>query len=291
MKIFINFDKEKINADCLVTKSAALLPGTVQEGQNAGGNCIMVGAVDPMEETFEECLREGLEGALVLAEKRGYGSLAIDGETFASERSLAPYVWNTLLDVLTECGAASPNRTLEINVYLPAEGNDAILQTVEHAITAPVTETEQQSYTDWSEVEEKLERHLKKGPQKVSGEKCFRDLLNDLIEARSFRKFSEVYRACGISKSTFSKCLNYTIEYRPSKSTVAALVIGLKLDEEGAQKLYHSAGYHLGNIDLTDRIVRFFLKEKIYDVYEVNCCLTYYGLPLLGEHSREEKST
>ena len=297
MEIFVSFNKEKTKTDCMVQRDKALLPGTAEESEVFGGTCFMIGTVDPEEETFEESLYSSLKDALDLADLRRYPSIYIDADSFVSNRAFSAYVWNTLLDRLTECSLTSLLYLTAVHLSMSMEGDRSLLQAVESAIASPVKEVVTHSYSNWGEVEEKLKKHLMKDPKsdlmkdpKSDPDKIsFRDLLKDLILAGPYRKNSEAYKACGISKSTFSKCLNYAIDYKPSKSTVAAFAIGLKLDEESAQTLYHSAGYHLGYTDLTDRIVRFFLKEKIYDIYEVNCCLADYGLPLLGEHAREGK--
>lgn len=289
MDIFIGYNKEKTITDCIVQRAKALLPGIIEEGKAFGAPCFSIGTVDPEEETFEESLNSGLKGALVLAGKKRYPTIFIDVDSFVPNQTLSAYVLNTLLDRLAEYSLLSQIYVPAVYLSMSMEGDSTLLQTVERAIAIPVKEMVSQSHRDWREVEEKLKKHLAEKPQSDPDEKSFRDFLRDLILAKPYKKNSEAYKSCGISKSTFSKCLNFTIDYKPSKSTVAAFAIGLKLDEEWAQKLYHSAGYHLGYTDLTDRIIRFFLSEKIYDIYEVNCCLAYYGLPLLGEHPRDDK--
>lgn len=115
----------------------------------------------------------------------------------------------------------------------------------------------------------------------------FRNYLIALIEEKGYEKYSQVYKDAGISKYTFSKILNFSKEHKPSKDTVAALTIGLKLNLDDAQKFYHSAGYHLGTTDLVDRVVRFFISESLYNIDEVNYCLYYYKHPILGEKPRD----
>lgn len=121
--------------------------------------------------------------------------------------------------------------------------------------------------------------------------KPFREHLLGLIDERNYRKDSEVYKAAGISKYTYSKITSFKINppHKPSKDTVAALSIGLKLSLEEAQKLYNSAGYYLGTTEFVDRVVRFFINEDLYDIDEVNYCLDYYGYPPLGERSRDDR--
>ena len=90
-----------------------------------------------------------------------------------------------------------------------------------------------------------------------------------------------------ISKSTFFKIINFAESYSPTKNTVAALAISLKLNLIEAKDFFHAAGYHLGKTDLSDQIVRFYIQNKIYDVGIINECLNYYDLRGLGESPRE----
>ena len=121
--------------------------------------------------------------------------------------------------------------------------------------------------------------------------KPFREYLLALIDERQYRKDSEVYKAAGISKYTYSKITSFKITppHKPSKDTVAALSIGLKLSLDEAQKLYNSAGYYLGTTEFVDRVVRFFIEESLYEIDDVNYCLEYYGYPPLGERSRDDR--
>lgn len=285
MDIIIVDQEEEIKADCILQYGSALRAGTVSERERAGGGkTMLLGTAAPSRENFEESVTDVLMSAMLFAAKQGYAALEVDADSFANARAPLAYVWNTLLDALAECGKAAKGRVPKVYLPVKTKGSGPLLARMEAA--APAKEVVALSYRIQSgEVEEKLKKRLGKDP----GESSFRDLLNALINERPFKKSSEVYKACGLSKSTFSKSLNYTIDYKPSKSTVAAYAIGLKLGMEEAQALYHAAGYHLGNIDLTDRVVRFFLEEQIYDVMEVNSCLAVMGLPLLGEHPREEK--
>lgn len=121
--------------------------------------------------------------------------------------------------------------------------------------------------------------------------KTFAECLFALIDSKQIAKDSQVYFAAGISKATFSKIRSSdSIPYKPSKGTVAALAIGLKLSFQEAQQLYHIAGYHLGTTDITDLVIRFHIDRKIYDIQKVNFCLMYYKVPLLGAQSREEST-
>lgn len=126
---------------------------------------------------------------------------------------------------------------------------------------------------------------------RLKKDKEFRYLLLELIEKKGFKKDSDAYKAAGVSKSVFSRKTNKAlpIPSLPSRGTVAAFAIGLRLNIEETSELYKSAGYFFGNTDIIDRTIRFFIENKIYDIDEVNYCLYYYGYPPLGERSREDR--
>lgn len=95
-----------------------------------------------------------------------------------------------------------------------------------------------------------------------------------------------VYKASGISSHAFSKIINGVVKH-PQKGTVAALSIGLKLNIEEAEKLYFAAGHILGRSEFLDKVIRFFISERIYSIDTVNECLVAYKMPTIGEQMRE----
>ena len=115
----------------------------------------------------------------------------------------------------------------------------------------------------------------------------FGEYLSSIAESKGVGTRSQLCMASGISKYTMSKLMNGRSV--PSKDTLAALAIGMKLSGYEAEELYNFVGYHLGDTDFVDRVVKFFIAEKNYDIDEVNYCLFYYGYPPLGERPRDEK--
>lgn len=108
----------------------------------------------------------------------------------------------------------------------------------------------------------------------------FSDMLMRLIE-ESGEKNSTIYKRANIDRRHFSKIANND-EYQPSKQTVFAFAIALKLDFEQTKDLLHSAGFTLNRSNLSDVIVGYFLEYKIFDVDLVNQILYKYNQPLLG---------
>lgn len=89
-----------------------------------------------------------------------------------------------------------------------------------------------------------------------------------------------VYKRSQLSRKLFSKLKNK--DYRPSKKTILALCMGMRLDLEQAEDLLDKAGFSLSNSQLLDVIVSYFIENKNYDIFELNEILYEYDQPLLG---------
>ena len=67
----------------------------------------------------------------------------------------------------------------------------------------------------------------------------------------------------------------------PSKNLALAIGVGLELNEEDLIKLLSSIGYTDIKNSVVALVVLFFIKEKIFDIYKINCALfTYEAKPL-----------
>lgn len=279
MEIILRNEKSQCIADCTVRYAKEMTAG---EAQLLGKN-ILVGTADLEDDAYESVLSAGLKSAFSLALSQGYKNVLIDVSSFVPDVD-ADYFVSAASNAAEEWGETGSSLTVEL--LRGFDPNEELLKRVDAAVRAPVKETKTQSFGDIGDpLQQEFESYMKKNPAQVP----FRRYLLELIEKGGYHKYSEVYKRAGISKSTFSRIINFAHDYMPSKSTVAALAIGLRLDPKETQKFFHAAGYHLGTSELQDRVVRFFIETGNYSVREVNYCLYYYGAPLLGEHARETR--
>lgn len=121
---------------------------------------------------------------------------------------------------------------------------------------------------------------LKLYAQAKTGGETFSEMLLRLIK-ESGEKNSIIYTRANIDRRHFSKIANHA-DYKPSKLTVLAFAIALKLDFEKTRDLLAVAGYALSKANLSDVIISFFIEYKIFDVDLVNQILYKYDQPLLG---------
>ena len=70
--------------------------------------------------------------------------------------------------------------------------------------------------------------------------------------------------------------------FRSSKNTALALCVALELNLDQTADLLRRAGYALSPASRADLIVEYFIREKNYDVFEINQALFYFDESLLG---------
>ncbi len=95
------------------------------------------------------------------------------------------------------------------------------------------------------------------------------------------KRDSEVYKAAQVDKRLFSKMISNR-EYSPSKDTVVALAMALKLTLEEADDLLSRAGYTLSHSNRRDIIIEFFFREEIYNLVEANAILMRLNQKIIG---------
>ncbi len=108
----------------------------------------------------------------------------------------------------------------------------------------------------------------------------FVDMLIRYINIKGWRD-SKVYKAAHMDRRLFSKIMSDR-EYKPSKDTALALVIGLELNMEQAADVLSRAGYILSHSNKRDVIIEYFIREGIYNMSDINDVLFQLGQKIIG---------
>lgn len=102
-----------------------------------------------------------------------------------------------------------------------------------------------------------------------------------LIDVKGYSDV-DVYKRANINRKLFSK-IRCGDGYMPSKKTVLALAIALRLNIDETQDILACAGYALSHSVKFDVIVEFFIVHEMFDVFTINEMLFRYEQPLLGQ--------
>jgi hypothetical protein len=113
-------------------------------------------------------------------------------------------------------------------------------------------------------------------------EDSFGTLLVKAINKRGLNN-ADVYKDANIDRRLFSKIISNE-GYSPTKGTVLALAIALKLDLDETSSFLKSAGYALSHSSKADIIVEYFIAETNgnYNIDIVNDALVHFNQPTLG---------
>lgn len=107
----------------------------------------------------------------------------------------------------------------------------------------------------------------------------FTDALHRLV-SESGKSEKEVYNGANISKFDFEEITTNRM-YKPKKTTILALAVGMNLNLKETDYLLMKAGYALSVSSKRDIIFSYFIERKLFAVHQINTALFAFGEKLL----------
>lgn len=108
----------------------------------------------------------------------------------------------------------------------------------------------------------------------------FADLLKQKMKQHKIKE-SKAYKKSNIEKNAFARLKN-GINTAPTKAVLLAIAIGLEMDLPETEQFVKACGYEFSHSDKCDVIVRYFIENKIYDIFQINKVLFSFNEEQLG---------
>lgn len=238
-------------------------------------------------EEWENRLFDGCKKAIKKAIQMRCGTILFDIESL-SKSSNQSFIINTLLDLLDEKISDETDLLMDRTFFVLKRSKikkQAFKEFLNLQNTEIVTNLAFGDYGD------KTKTQFNNFVDSLPNQKLPIEYLSEKMKVRKVKKDSEIYKMAGISRSVYSSSFSYKKDsHYPSRGTLAAISIGLQLTLNETQEFYNTANLFLGYNLFLDRVIRFFIDKKIYNIDLVNDCLSYYGYPILGEKPREDRT-